>query len=112
MTLTIGTKENLKVEDVASILNISQRQVYYLIRNGEIVANKYGGAMRIRKKMLDAYMENSQCQRTQSLESNQHSYTEKTAIHNTGTSNIGTKNKIDGDMHQQEPRIIQLPSTS
>lgn len=38
----IFRKEYLRIEEVAKILNISERQVYRLIRRGELIKEKRG----------------------------------------------------------------------
>lgn len=112
MKYSLPSKENYSVPEVADVLSVSKRHVYYLIKNKKIVTRKYGNIIRVHVTDLNNYMESCKWLGEESLESNQHSSTEKTAIPNTGTSNIGTKNKIDGDTAPQEPRIMQLPSTT
>ncbi|UCE07799.1 MAG: helix-turn-helix domain-containing protein [bacterium] len=49
-------KEILRIDEVASWLSISDRQVYRLISNGEIEAFKIRSSLRIRSKSVSEYI--------------------------------------------------------
>lgn len=49
----------MTLEDVATYLNVSTRQVYALVRSGDLPAVKIGGrgVWRVARDQLDAYVE-------------------------------------------------------
>ena len=53
------TENLLKAKDIALILNISRAFAYRLMQTGEIRTVKIGGARRVRKTDLVAYIEES-----------------------------------------------------
>lgn len=59
MPLHPGAPRFLQLVDVAEILNISEKQVYALVRRGELKAVKIGGrgVWRVEEKELEAYIE-------------------------------------------------------
>lgn len=112
MTSLSFSKENLKISEAALQLNVSTRHLYYLINKGEIIVRKFGKVTRIHKDDLNDYMENCRWLGEKSLADNPHLLKEKMQKQNFGTLDIGKQKKADGDTPQQEPRIIQMPSTT
>jgi excisionase family DNA binding protein len=49
----------LTVSEVATSLSVSERQVWRLIRSGQLVAHKFGGCTRISSRELDQYIDYS-----------------------------------------------------
>lgn len=58
MTQTEGLGRFLTIADIAELLNISARQVYALVRSGELPAIKLaGGQWRVERTVLEGYIE-------------------------------------------------------
>lgn len=49
-------KRNLRIDEVASILNASRRTVYRLVAEGDLQAFKVRNSLRIPREDLEAYM--------------------------------------------------------
>lgn len=53
---TLDTKLLYRVEDVAKLLDVGRTAVFDLIRSGELVSVKIGGARRIPRQAVDNYI--------------------------------------------------------
>ncbi len=77
----------LTLTDVAEVLNISQSQVYALVRNNELAAIKIGGRgqWRVERDRLEDYITRMYRQTSDFIA--EHPFLEATAIETTGDEN-------------------------
>lgn len=57
MSAQSPTADFLTISQVSTALSLSAPAVYRLVASGELPAHRFGGALRVSRKELDAYVE-------------------------------------------------------
>ena len=58
--MTYHSKKQYTVNEVADLLGVSSRKIYYLIKDGSLPSTKFGGSRRISGEQLDKYISDHQ----------------------------------------------------